>query len=120
MHIKTTTDNMIEQSEPLTRHVESVVKEILGPLSKKIAIVVVRLSDTNDYRSKSGDHRCMMEARIEGHPWSATSAHGASLHQAIRDAAGKLKKSIEGLLTESDNNVLVLPVKPNFRKQATL
>ncbi|MGZ3158035.1 MAG: HPF/RaiA family ribosome-associated protein [Burkholderiaceae bacterium] len=120
MQIQTTTDNMIEQSEPLTRHVESVVKESLGTLSKKIAIVVVRLSDTNDYRSKSGDHRCMMEARIEGHPWVAASAHGISLHQAIRSAAEKLKQSIEARLVQTDNNVLILPAKPGFRKQANL
>jgi hypothetical protein len=116
MKIQTTTDNLIEQSEPLTRHVESVVKETLGALSKKVAIVVVRLSDTNDYRSNSDDHRCMMEARIEGHPWIATSAHGTSLHQALRSAAEKLKKSIEGMPKQADKNILVLPTKPGLRK----
>ncbi|MGZ3242074.1 MAG: ribosomal subunit interface protein [Burkholderiaceae bacterium] len=118
MHIQTTTDNMIEQSEILTRHVESVVKETLGMFGKKIAIVVVRLSDTNGYRNKNDDHRCMMEARIEGHPWIATSAHGVSLHQAIHSAAEKLKESIEGTVIRTDNNILVLPVKPTFHKQA--
>lgn len=119
MKIQTTTDNMIEQSEPLTRHVESVVKETLGSLSKKVAIVIVRLSDTNDYRSKSGDHRCMMEARIEGHPWLAASAHGTSLHQAIRSATEKLKTSIEGINSQGGNNILTMP-KPGLRKQANL
>jgi ribosome-associated translation inhibitor RaiA len=120
MKIQTTTDSKIEQSETLTRHVESVVKEALGKLGKKIAIVVVRLSDTNDYRSKNGDHRCMMEARIEDHPWISTSAHGASLHQAIHGAVEKLKKSIEGTVIRADNNIVALPVKPSFRKQVNL
>jgi ribosome-associated translation inhibitor RaiA len=98
MQIQTNTDNTIERHEPLTRHVESVVKEALSRFSKQITRVVVHLSDTNDYKSSNGDHRCMMEARIEGHPPIAASDHGASLHQAIHGAAEKLKRSIDSTL----------------------
>jgi ribosomal subunit interface protein len=98
MQIQTNTDNKIELHEPLTRHVESVVKEALSRFSKQISRVVVHLSDTNDYKSSNGDHRCLMEARIEGHPPIAASDHGASLHQAIHGAAEKLKRSIDSTL----------------------
>jgi len=113
MQIQTNTDNSIECHEPLTNHVESVVKEALSRFSKQITRVVVHLSDTNDYRSSSGDHRCMMEARIEGHPPIAASDHGASLHQAIHGAAEKLKRAIDSTLgrisdsTTKGNSIVV-------------
>jgi ribosomal subunit interface protein len=98
MQIQTNTDNTIERHEPLTRHVESVVKEALSRFSEHITRVVVHLSETNDHKSSSGDHRCLMEARVEGHPPIAASDHAASLHQAIHGAAEKLKRSIDSTL----------------------
>jgi ribosomal subunit interface protein len=98
MQIETNSDNTIELHEPLTMHVESVVTEALSKFGKRITRVVVHLSDTNDDKSSNGDHRCLMEARIEGHPPIAASDHGASLHQAIHGAAEKLKRSIDRTL----------------------
>jgi ribosome-associated translation inhibitor RaiA len=98
MQIQIDTDNTIERHEPLTRHVESVVKDTLSRFSDQITRVVVHLSQTNDSRSSSGDHRCMMEGRVEGHPPIAVSDHAASLHQAIHGAAEKLKRSIDSTL----------------------
>jgi ribosomal subunit interface protein len=98
MQIQTNTDNTIELHEPLTRHVESVVKEGLSRFSEHITRVEVHLSETNDHKSSSGDHRCLMEARVEGHPPIAASDHAASLHQAIHGAAEKLKRSVESTL----------------------
>lgn len=104
MQIQTHTDNTIERHEPLTRHVESVVKEALSRFSKQITTVVVHLSDTNDHKSSNGDHRCMMEARIEGHAPIATSDNGASLHQAIQGASEKLKRAIDSTLGRIHDN----------------
>ena len=98
MQIQTKPNNAVENHEPLTRHVESVVKDALSRFSKQISRVEVHLSDTNDFKNKNGDHRCLMEARIEGRPPIAASDHGASLHQAIQGAAEKLKRSIDSTL----------------------
>ena len=98
MQIQTNTDSTIEHHEPLTTHVESVVKESLSRFSEHITRVVVHLSEINDSKSSSGDHRCLMEARIEGHSPIAASDHAASLHQAIQGAAEKLKRSIGSTL----------------------
>jgi ribosomal subunit interface protein len=98
MQIQTNTDNTIELHEPLARHVESVVSEGLSRFSEHITRVEVHLGETNDYKSSNGDHRCLMEARIEGHPPIAASDHAASLHQAIHGAAEKLKRSIDSTL----------------------
>jgi ribosomal subunit interface protein len=104
MQIQINTDNMIEHHEPLTRHVESVIKETLSRFSNHITRVVVHLSATNDSKSSNGDHRCLMEARVEGHPPIAASDHAASLHQAIHAAAEKLKRSIGSTLGRISDN----------------
>lgn len=98
MQIQTDTDNTIERHEPLTRHVESVVKDTLSRFSDRITRVMVHLSQNNDSKSSRGNHHCLMEARVEGHPPIAVSDHAASLHQAIHGAAEKLKRSIDGTL----------------------
>lgn len=98
MQIQTNTDNTIERHEPLTRHVEATVKEALAKFSEHITRVEVHLSKTNDSKSSSGDHRCLMEARMEGRPPIAASDHAANLHQAISGAAEKLKRSIDSTL----------------------
>jgi ribosome-associated translation inhibitor RaiA len=98
MQIQINTDNTIEQHEPLTRHVETVVHEALSRFSEHITRVVVHLGETSDSKSSSGAHRCMMEARMEGHPPIAASDHAASLHQAVHGAAEKLKRSIDNIL----------------------
>lgn len=98
MQIQINTDNTIERHDPLTKHVESVVKEGLSRFSERITRVVVHLSETNDSKTSSGDHRCLMEARIEGHPPIAASDHATSLHQAIQGAAEKLKRAIDSTL----------------------
>ncbi len=104
MQIQINTDNTIERHEPLTRHVESVVGDALSRFSAHITRVVVHLSETNDSKSSSGDHRCVMEARIEGHPPIAAIDHAASLHQAIHGASEKLKRSIENTLGRMQSN----------------
>jgi ribosomal subunit interface protein len=116
MQIQTNTDNTIERHESLTRHVESVVKEALSRFSDRVTRVVVHLSDSNDSKSSDGDHRCLMEARIEGHPPIAASDHGASMHQAIHAAAEKLKRSIDSTLgrisaSAKDSNIVADAVR---------
>ena len=103
MEIQINTDHSIALHEPLTMHVESVVNEALNHVSRATR-VVVHLSVTNDSRSSTGDHRCLMEARIDGHPPIASGDHAANLHQAIQRAAGKLKRAIDSRLGRVNDN----------------
>ena len=98
MQIQINTDSTIEQHEPLTKHAEAVVQETLSRFSEHISRVVVHLGETSNSKSSSGDHRCLMEARIEGHPPITASDHAASTHQAIQGAAEKLKRAIDSTL----------------------
>ncbi|MES2933182.1 MAG: HPF/RaiA family ribosome-associated protein [Pseudomonadota bacterium] len=98
MQIQTNTDNTITIREPLTEHVESVVRDVLSRLSEHITRVEVHLSEVNDHKSTNGAHRCLMEARLEGHSPIAASDHANNMHQAIHGAAEKLKRSIVSTL----------------------
>jgi ribosome-associated translation inhibitor RaiA len=104
MQIQTNSDHTIKNHESLAAHVESVVQEALSKVSEHITRVVVHLSETNDHQHSGGDYRCVMEARIEGHPPFATSDHAASLHQAIQGAAEKLKRTIDSTLGRINDN----------------
>ena len=103
MEIQINTDHSIVLHEPLTMHVESVVTDALHHVSRS-ARVVVHLSASSDSKSSTGDHRCLMEARIDGHPPIASGDHAANLHQAIQRAAGKLKRTIDSKLGRINDN----------------
>lgn len=103
MQIQVNTDNTLASHAPLVSHVESVVKESLERFVERISRVEVHLSVVNDHKNKGGEHRCLMEARMEGHPPIAASDHAESTHQAIHGAADKLKRAIESTLGRIDD-----------------
>lgn len=98
MEIQTNTDNSIERHDPLTTHVEDVVKTSLNRFSHQITRVVVHLSESKNSKNPNGDHRCMMEARITGHSPVVADDHAATLHQAIHNAAEKLKRALDSVV----------------------
>ena len=95
MEIQTNTDKSIEGNEALTSHVDTVARETLSRFSHQITRLVVHLGRGKDAKSTTGDHRCMMEARIHGHPPIVAHDHEPNLHQAIHGAAEKLKRAID-------------------------
>ena len=98
MQIQVNSDSSIERHEPLTKHVETVVKNTLHHFSEHVTRVEVHLSDTNGQKSGDADNRCLMEARLQGHQPIAVSDHAATLHQSIQGAADKLKRSLDSTL----------------------
>lgn len=103
MQIQINTDNTMASHAPLNTHVEAVVNDTLHRVSERISRVEVHLSATNDHKQSGGEHRCMMEARMEGHPPIAVNDHASSLHQAIRGAADKLRRAIESAVGRIDD-----------------
>jgi ribosome-associated translation inhibitor RaiA len=98
MEIQINAPSTIERHEPLTTHIETVVKEALERFSQQTTRVVVHLSQGKDAKSPTGDHGCMMEARVQGHPPIVANDHAASLHQAIHGAAEKLKRAMDNTM----------------------
>lgn len=104
MQIQLNTDNTIESRAPLIAHVETVVTDAMCRFSNVISRVEVHLSVINDHRQKGGEHRCLMEARMEHHQPIAASEQATSLHQAIHGAAEKLKKAVGSTLGRIDDS----------------
>jgi ribosomal subunit interface protein len=99
MLVSVTTDNNIEGSDKLRRHVENVVTDVFGRFGGRITRIEVHLADENS-RAKAGDNdkRCTMEARVGGVKPIAVSEQAATLDQAISAAADKLEKTLDRTL----------------------
>ncbi len=104
MRIEINTDNTIAKHAALVTHIESVVNDTLARYSEGISRVEVYLSVVNDHRQKGGEHRCVMEARMEHHPPLTVTDQTENLHQAIHGAAEKLKKMIGHTLGRIDDS----------------
>lgn len=98
MQIQVRTDNHIEGSEGLTRHIESELTGSLNRFGKQITRVEVHLADTNSHKSGEADKRCTVEARLAGHQPVAVNHSAPTLHQAIDGAVGKIERRLEHTL----------------------
>ena len=98
MHIEVSTDNSIDGSEALTNHIKGLVKNALVHFGDQITRVEVHLSDANAGKTGQDDKHCMIEARLEGRQPTAVKHAAATLDQATKGAADKLKSSLESAL----------------------
>lgn len=98
MHIEVSTDNSIDGSEALTKHIKALVKKALVHFGDQITRVEVQLSDANAGKTGQDDKHCMIEARLEGRQPTAVKHAAATLDQAAKGAADKLKSSLESAL----------------------
>ena len=98
MQIQINTDHNIHGYESAAASVVAKVENALRRFSAHITRVEVHLGDENAGKRGSSDKRCMMEARLEGHPPVAVTHHAATIGQAIDGAAEKLLHRIERTL----------------------
>ena len=106
MQIQINTDRSIEGHEALAAHVSGVVEDALSQLGEHVTRVEVHLADEDGAHHQNGqnDMRCIMEARLEGHPPLAVTAHAESLHRSVVSAADKLARVIESTLGRLHNH----------------
>jgi ribosome-associated translation inhibitor RaiA len=98
MLIQVNTDHNIQGRQELVADVESSVEDAVRHFKEQITRVEVHLNDVNSQKSGPKDKRCMMEARIEGHPPVAVTHQAESLALAMNGAADKLKASLDNTL----------------------
>jgi len=98
MHIELSTDANIQGSDDLATHVKGVVQNALSHYVAQITRVEVHLSDANADKGGQDDKRCMIEARVENRQPTAVTHAAATLEQAIKGAADKLKRSLDSTL----------------------
>lgn len=98
MHIEISTDRIIIGSDGLTIHTKETVQKALAHFAERITRVEVHLSDVNASKSGQDDKHCMIEVRIEGRQPAAVTHAAATLDQAVKGAADKMKRSLESTL----------------------
>ena len=104
MTIQINSDNNITGTEGLSNFVESTVAETLKRFDNQITRVEVHLTDENSHKNGINDKRCMIEARVEGMQPIAVTAHGDTIHEALKGALGKLKSSLDTILGRLQNH----------------
>lgn len=95
MQIQINSDDNIEGNEDLTRQVEEEINKTLGRFGEQIMRIEVHLGDENAGKAGTADKRCVMEARLAGLDPEAASHHGASVEDAYRGAAKKLRRTLD-------------------------
>jgi ribosome-associated translation inhibitor RaiA len=98
MKIQLNTDVHIEGTEALAAQVATTVEQALERFSDHVTRVEVHLSDENGGKSGQHDHRCMLEARLEGRQPVTVADHAATLDQAVHGAAHKLAHLLDSML----------------------
>ncbi len=104
MQVQVNTGNGCENKETLERWAVELLQESLARFKQEITRVEVQLSDENSGKGGAADKRCMMEARLTGHPPVAVSHHAENQDMAFRGAAQKLSRIVEHTLAKLDRH----------------
>ena len=95
MKIQVNTDVNISGNQALFDQISASVNDALAHFEENITRVEVHVSDESKGKSGLHDHRCMIEARIEGRKPIAVTDHAEILDQAVNGAAEKLAHALE-------------------------
>jgi hypothetical protein len=98
MQIQVNAGHHIEAHQALVARVSAAVASALDRISGHITRIEVHLSDENGDKSGQKDHRCTLEARLEGRQPVAVTHHAATVDQSVDGAAGKLLRLIDSQL----------------------
>lgn len=74
------------------------IEDALERFSEHITRLEVHLSDENGAKSSQHDHRCLLEARLEGRQPVVVTEHAANVEQAVNGAAHKLVHLLDSTL----------------------
>ncbi len=98
LKIQFNTDVNIHGTEELATKVSASVEHALEYFKEHITRVEVHLSDESRGKSGQHDHRCMLEARLEGRKPVAVTEHARTLDLAVNGAAEKLAHLLSSAL----------------------
>ena len=80
-------------TDAILRHVEARVDAALGPFSRWVLKVTVRLEDVNANRG-GDDKRCSMVVALRRHGVEIAEATNADLYTAVDEAASRIRRSV--------------------------
>jgi ribosome-associated translation inhibitor RaiA len=108
MQVLVRTNNNIDGSEGLDRHVTTTVEEALRRWADRITTVQVTINDVNGPKQGAGDKQCTMEARLGGLQPIVVHHDAATIDEVIDGAAEKLQRTIDrhlGRLSDQKGNI---------------
>lgn len=103
MQVQFNTDDNVEGRDALAQQVTTDIETMLGRFSDQLTRIEVHLSEASATRSGGADKQCLMEARPAGRQPLAVTHQAATLEEAYRGAARKLRSAVEstfGKLTD--------------------
>jgi putative sigma-54 modulation protein len=80
-------------TDAILRHVEARVESALGPFSRWVLTVTIRLDDVNADRG-GDDKRCRIVVSLRRHGVEIAEATNADLYAAVDEAANRIRRSV--------------------------
>lgn len=104
MQVQVNTGNGVQGKEALERWATDFLNEQLARYADELTSVQVQLTDENRGKKGADDMRCMLEARLAGHPPVAVNHEGESMDEAFRGASKKLLHALEHTFGKLDRH----------------
>ncbi len=98
MKIQVNSDKQIRVDTKAIRSVEEELTRALEQFAGQLTRVEVHLSDLNSSKPGLRDKRCRLEVRPAGKNPVSTSSDAGTIEQAVKDAAGKMKRLLQSSL----------------------
>jgi ribosome-associated translation inhibitor RaiA len=98
MTIQLNADNHLHIHADFGQKLTDMLTDEFARFSENISRIEVHLSDENGSKEGPDDKRCMLEARVDGRPPIAVTAHGDTYEQALSASIDKLTASLETVI----------------------
>ena len=98
MIIQFNTDSNIDGSERTNAYFTQTISDSLERFNSYITRIEVHVTDENAQKKGKNDHRCMIEARLEGRQPLAVTDNADTVEQALKGALDKLKASLDTVI----------------------
>ena len=112
MQVLLNTDHHLNASDELAARFEADVTDAIDRFSDRVTRVEVHLNDENSSKAGAADKRCMMEARLRGHPPVAVTANAEAYDLALAAASDKLAKALDRIVGRLDDKRAATEASP--------
>ncbi|MBS1754049.1 MAG: HPF/RaiA family ribosome-associated protein [Ferruginibacter sp.] len=98
MTIQFNTDNNLSVREGFSKKLQDMLNSELKRFDEIITRLEVHFGDENGHKKGVEDKRCLLEARVKGKNPVVVTAFASNYEIAAKDAAEKLKKTLNAVL----------------------
>lgn len=106
MTLQFNTDKNLTLHDEFRNKLSTHLAEKLSRFSDHITRLEVHLSDDNGGKNGADNKKCLLEARVEGRPPIAVTAHANNYEQAVDGAIDKIKSSLNSVFGKLKNHSL--------------